>query len=113
MRHSVTLLSYLFRKTLDNLLYALTAPGMISLASLIPTLAIVSYPSGKPKGWLPLYTMVTFRPDINYATVKKKAARQSAILTGLSWIGISVLGAAGAWLVWSTRGMLLDYLHNN
>ncbi|KIM49214.1 hypothetical protein M413DRAFT_21477 [Hebeloma cylindrosporum] len=113
MRHSVTLLSYLFRKTLDNLLYAITAPEMVSLASLIPTLATVPYPSGKPKGWLPLYTMVTFRPDINYATVKKKAACQSSILTGLSWIGVSVLGAAGTWLVWSTRGMLLDYLHNN
>jgi len=113
MRHSVTLLSYLFRKTLDNLLYTVTSPEMVSLASLIPTLATVPYPSGEPKGWLPLYTMVTFRPDISYAIVKKKAARQSAILTGLNWIGVSVLGAAGVWLLCSTREMLLDYLHNN
>ena len=112
MRHSVTLPSYLFRKTLDNLLYTVTSPEMVSLASLVPTLSTVPYPSGKPKGWLPLYTMVTFRPDISYGTVKKMAARQTAILTGLSWIGVSVLGAVGVWLMCSTREML-DYLHNN
>ncbi|KAF8969990.1 hypothetical protein BDZ97DRAFT_1653142 [Flammula alnicola] len=107
MRYSVTLLSYLFRKTLDNCLYSLTSPRMVPLATLIPTLATRPYPPGKPKGWLPLYTMVTFRPDISYAIVKQKAARQSTILTGLSWIGVSVFGAAGAWL---TRKMLVYYL---
>jgi len=108
MRHSVTQLSYLFRKTLDNLLYSLTSPRVVSLASMIPTLAKLPYPVGKPKGWLPLYTMVTFRPDINYATVKKKAERQATILTGLSWIGVAVCGAAGAWLMWSTTEMVLN-----
>ncbi|PPQ86873.1 hypothetical protein CVT25_012592, partial [Psilocybe cyanescens] len=110
MRHSVTQLSYLFRKTLDNLLYSLTSPQMMSLSSLIPTLSSLPYPPGKPKGWLPLYTMVTFRPDINYATVKKKAARQATILTGLSQIGVIVFGAAGAWLMWSTGDMVLNLL---
>lgn len=108
MRHSVTQLNYLFRKTLDNLLYSLTSPQGISLSSLIPSLAKLPYPTDKLKGWLPLYTMVTFRPDINYATVKKRAARQATILTGLSRIGVAVLGAAGAWLMWSTTEMVLN-----
>ncbi|KDR81522.1 hypothetical protein GALMADRAFT_239524 [Galerina marginata CBS 339.88] len=108
MRHSVTQLSYQFKKTLDNLLYSLTSPQVVSLASLTPILAGQPYAASKPEGWLPLYTMVTFRPDISYATVKKKAARQATILTGLSWIGVTVFGAAGAWLMWSTREMVLD-----
>ncbi|KAF8163218.1 FAD/NAD(P)-binding domain-containing protein [Crassisporium funariophilum] len=113
MRHSVTQLSYLFRKTLDNLLYSLTSPLMVSLDSLAPILAKVPYPPGQPKGWLPLYTMVTFRPDINYAAVKKKAARQAAILTWLSWIGVAVLGVAGAWIMWLARKMFVDYVQDS
>lgn len=107
MRHSVTQFSYLFRKTVDNLLYSLTSPQVVSLASLVPALSTQPYPPRQPKGWLPLYTMVTFRPDISYATVKKKAERQAAIITGLGWIGVAVFGAAGAWLMWSTKKLVL------
>lgn len=107
MRHSVTQLTYLFRKTLDNLLYSITSPQLVSLSSLVPTLSRVPYPPGKPKGWLPLYTMVTFRPDINYATVKEKAARQSIILDWMSWIGVVVVGVAVAWIMWLARKMVV------
>ncbi|KAF4615454.1 hypothetical protein D9613_002964 [Agrocybe pediades] len=110
MRHSVTQLSYLFRKTMDNLLYSLTSPRMASLASLTPKLATLPYPTGEVRGWLPLYTMVTFRPDINYAAVKKRAARQATILTGLSWIGVGLCGVAGAWLLWAARAATLHLL---
>ncbi|CAA7271785.1 unnamed protein product [Cyclocybe aegerita] len=113
MRHSVTQLGYLFRKTLDNVLYSLTSPRIVSLASLIPTLAKSPYPTGKPNGWLPLYTMVTFRPDINYATVKQKAARQATILAWLTWIGVLLLGVVGSWIAWFMREMLVDYLVNS
>jgi len=112
MRHKVTQASYLFKKTLDNLLYSLTSPKVVSLATLTPTLSRRPYPPGEPKGWLPLYTMVTFRPDINYATVKRKAARQAAILTWIMWIGVAVVGAVAAWLMWITREMLVDYLQD-
>lgn len=107
MRHSVTLLSYWFRKTVDNVLYTLTSPRVVPLATLLPTLATSPYPLSKPKGWLPLYTMVTFRPDISYAVVQERAERQSVILTGMGWIGVSAVGAVGTWL---TRKMLLYYL---
>jgi len=73
----------------------------------MPILSSLPYPPDEAKGWLPLYTMVTFRPDINYATVKKRAVRQTTILTGLSWIGVTVCGVAGAWLLWAARGMIL------
>ncbi|KAF9483907.1 FAD/NAD(P)-binding domain-containing protein [Pholiota conissans] len=107
MRHSVTLLSYWFRKMLDNFLYSASSPRVVSLPALLQTLSVHPYPLDKPKGWLPLYTMVTFRPDISYAIVQERAARQAAILTGISWIGVSLLGAAGTWL---TRKMVLYYL---
>ena len=76
---------------------------MVSLESLTPVLAKVPYPPGKPKGWLPLYTMVTFRPDISYATVKKKAASQAAVLTWIIRIGVATLCVTGTWTMVSTK----------
>jgi kynurenine 3-monooxygenase len=94
MRHSVTTPAYIFRKTVDALLYTLTAGRNISLASLVPLLSRVPF-AADISGWLPLYTMVTFRPDISYATAKQRAERQSRILTGLGWAATGALGAAG------------------
>jgi len=103
MRHKVTQSSFVFWKTLDNLLYSLTSPETASLSHVVPSLAKQPYPPGKPKGWLPLYTMVTFRPDINYATARSKAKCQTAMLTRTVWIGVAALGVAAGWLAWSTR----------
>ncbi|KAF8574488.1 FAD/NAD-binding domain-containing protein [Ramaria rubella] len=105
MRHSVTTPSYIFRKTLDNVFAALSAP-YIPFSVLAPTLARAptGFPSPAPRGWLPLYTMVTFRPDISYAAAKRKAERQSTIITGIGlasfgvgfWIGLAGMrGALG------------------
>jgi len=110
MRHKVTQGSFIFRKTLDNLLYSLTSPESVSLSTLVPILAKQPYPPGKPKGWLPLYTMVTFRPDISYATVRAKAASQTGILTRVMWIGAVTIGATTGWLVWAAGNRLLHYL---
>lgn len=96
MRHSVTTPGYLFRKALDNILYALTAH------QLAPELTESDdpFPTRAPSGWLPLYTMVTFRPDISYALVKRKAQRQTTILNYASWISaaatVGVFGIAFA-----------------
>ena len=78
---------------------------MVSLESLAPVLAKIPYPPGKPKGWLPLYTMVTFRPDISYAAVKRKAASQATVLTVIIWIGVATatLCVAGTWTMASTK----------
>jgi kynurenine 3-monooxygenase len=108
MRHKVTQGSFIFRKTLDNLLYSLTSPEVASLSHLVPTLSKQPYSPGNPKGWLPLYTMVTFRPDINYATARAKAMRQTAILTRTIRIGVAALGAAAGWLAWAARNRTLD-----
>ncbi|KAJ7452516.1 hypothetical protein B0H11DRAFT_2073793 [Mycena galericulata] len=99
MRHSVTTPAYIFRKTVDALLYSLTSPRIISLPSLIPLLSRVPF-AAKVSGWLPLYTMVTFRPDIGYATAKRRAERQLRILSALGWVGIGALGAAGVRVIW-------------
>ncbi|KAF8797942.1 FAD/NAD(P)-binding domain-containing protein [Phlegmacium glaucopus] len=113
MRHSVTTLRYVLRKFLDNLLYSLSSPLMVSLESLAPVLAKVPYPPGKPKGWLPLYTMVTFRPDISYAVVKKKAAGQATIVTWIGWIGVATFGVAGTWTMWLAQKLLINYIQHS
>lgn len=103
MRHKVTQGSFILQKALDNLLYSLTSPEVAPLSHLVPTLAKRPYFPGKPKGWIPLYTMVTFRPDINYAAARAKAIRQRAILTKTIWIGVAALGAVAGWTAWATR----------
>lgn len=98
MRHSVTTLGYIFRKTLDNVLYSLSSKQVTSDA-LMSMLSRVPFPSESPTGWLPLYTMVTFRPDISYATAKQVSARQTRILEAVGWfstiVGLSIAGAMG------------------
>jgi kynurenine 3-monooxygenase len=100
MRHSVTTLGYILKKTLDDLLYSFSSGPKLSLASLSLLLSHVSYPPGEPDGWLPLYTMVTFRPDISYATARRKAAQQARIIVGLGWAVISLVGVVGMWIMW-------------
>ncbi|KAJ7285941.1 FAD/NAD-P-binding domain-containing protein [Mycena rebaudengoi] len=105
MRHSVITPAYIFRKTIDALLYSLSSRRIISLPSLIPLLSRMPF-APQVSGWLPLYTMVTFRPDIGYATAKRRAERQSRILSGLGWAGTA--GVVGvmmrvAWFTFSRR----------
>jgi hypothetical protein len=44
-------------------------------------------------GWLPLYTMVTFRPDISYAAARKRAEVQTRVMTVLGWT-MGIVGVA-------------------
>ena len=94
MRHSVITPAYRFRKALDNLLYSLnwkhvTAKDVVS--SLVNKTFVNS-----PGGWLPLYTMVTFRPDLSYSTVQRRSQRQSRILEMAGWTSAGLaLGTAG------------------
>lgn len=112
MRHSVTTLSYIVKKTVNNLLYSLSSSKAVDMASLRPTLSRVPYPTGEPASWLPLYTMITFRPDISYATAKRKAERQARILEGFGWAGAALLGVAGLWATSLLRHSLTQRLHN-
>ncbi|KAL0947011.1 hypothetical protein HGRIS_013155 [Hohenbuehelia grisea] len=101
MRHSVVTPTYIIKKTLDTLLFSLTSRQTASLASLGPALSRTPFPPGMPSGWLPLYTMVSFRPDISYATARRKAARQSRILANVVSLGTALLSVATAYLAWS------------
>lgn len=92
MRHSVTTPGYLLRKVVDNMLYALTSRP-ISIDSLSSDGSHDAFPTKWPSEWLPLYTMVTFRPDISYGTVRRKARRQAQILSYVGWVG--VVGSIG------------------
>jgi kynurenine 3-monooxygenase len=98
MRHSVTTSIYILKKTLDDFLHSLSSGPIIPLASLGQLLSRVPFPPRETSGWLPLYTMVTFRPDIGYATARKKALRQADILTRIVWCASSVIGIVGIWL---------------
>jgi len=51
--------------------------------------------------------MVTFRPDINYATAKRKAILQNQLLVVSGWLGILflwVLAAFLAQIMWDRVG---------
>ncbi|KAI0035696.1 FAD/NAD-P-binding domain-containing protein [Vararia minispora EC-137] len=104
MRHAVTTPTYLFRRAVDKFLFSISSPKPVTLKSLGPLLARVSFPSAKPQGWLPLYTMVTFRPDISYATAKKKSEQQSALISTLGYLGTGVIGVASISLAWMAYG---------
>ena len=93
----MTTLSFRLRKKIDNLLYKLGGKRPETVASLGPGFHKAVYPSTQVKGWMPLYTMVTFRPDIGYAVAKSKADRQARILNavgfGAAFFGVvSVVG---------------------
>lgn len=100
MRHLVMTPAYLFRKALDNVLFSLSSRQRFTLASLGPMLSRIPFPSRNPSGWIPLYTMVTFRPDISYATAKRKAVQQTELLTNAGILGSAVLAAASMGLTW-------------
>ncbi|KAF9642774.1 hypothetical protein BDM02DRAFT_3132873, partial [Thelephora ganbajun] len=85
MRHDVTTFSFRLRKKIDNLLYKFGGKQPETLASLGPRFYKDVYPSAQPKGWMPLYTMVTFRPDIGYAAAKSKAEHQTGVLNALGF----------------------------
>ena len=99
MRHSVTTPTYLLRRAVDRVLFSVSARKPVTLESLGPFLARGPFSATVASGWLPLYTMVTFRPDISYAMVKKKAAQQSKI--------ISVLGLIGSGVAVASLGLLV------
>jgi kynurenine 3-monooxygenase len=100
MRHSVTTFAYFAKKVIDNLLFTITSRSSTSLVSFRPLLSRMPYPPGEPSGWLPLYTMVTFRPDISYATAQKRAIRQAAIIERVFRTVLMLLGLVGIWLIW-------------
>jgi kynurenine 3-monooxygenase len=91
MRHDVTTLSFRLRKKIDNLLYKWGGKEPETLTSLGPRFHKDVYPSAQPRGWMPLYTMVTFRPDVGYAAAKTKAERQTRILNAIG-IGAGFFG---------------------
>lgn len=70
MRHSVTSSLYLLRKAVDGVLSRTLGDA-----------------------WLPLYTMVSFRPDIPYSRAVEKEALQKTIINyGLTTVGLLSLG---------------------
>ena len=76
---------------MDNILYSLTAQQAIPEGiSRAPPLRKDAFPTDRPSGWLPLYTMVTFRPDIGYATAKRESYRQAQILNYATWATTAV-----------------------
>ena len=82
---------------MDNILYSLTAQQVMPAAlSPKPSPAQDAFPTRRPNGWLPLYTMVTFRPDIGYATARRESKRQAQVLQYATWASAAVtVGAIG------------------
>ncbi|KAJ7257174.1 FAD/NAD-P-binding domain-containing protein [Mycena haematopus] len=90
LRRGFATFSYVIKKYIDNVLYARSAKGAAKLTLSDLKENIYGPP---PSGWMPLYTMVSFRPDISYATARKKAASQERLMdrAGMT-IGLLVVG---------------------
>jgi kynurenine 3-monooxygenase len=106
MRHSVTTPTYLLRHALDFALASISRasgvaqrpPTIHSVADAGISLPVrktldshsVAYAAPYPKGWLPLYTLVTFRSDVPYSAAKRKSAAQNKVLEILLGTGVAV-----------------------
>lgn len=104
MQHSVATPAYLLHRALDNVLAHLTRGWQAAPSTAVQQLSEVPFPSSSPAGWLPLYSMVTFRPDISYSTLKRKAERQEQVVRWVGGIGttaalLGIIGFAGLKLV--------------
>ncbi|KAG8868012.1 kynurenine 3-monooxygenase, mitochondrial precursor [Serendipita sp. 405] len=93
MRHAVTTPLYKLRKRVDGLLSRLTP--FTAFEAFIPRLKQETF-LPTPRGWLALYTMVTFRPDISYAEVKRKARRQDTFINNVAWSGLMFVLGTGS-----------------
>ncbi|KAJ7794104.1 hypothetical protein B0H14DRAFT_2392835 [Mycena olivaceomarginata] len=86
MRHSVATWSYMIRAFIDNILYAISeSPSLVDLSETIFGPQVPSW------SWVPLYSMVSFRPDISYSAAKKKAERQERLIDSLGVV-VGTLG---------------------
>ena len=74
----------------DNLLFSLTCRTPVRPADLGAFPPGVTFPVGRARGWLPLYTMVTFRPDISYGNAKRKAAEQRETIGMVGSVALGV-----------------------
>jgi kynurenine 3-monooxygenase len=99
MRHSVTTPVHKLKRMMDNLLFSLTCRTPVTLTDLGALPPGVTFPPGRPRGWLPLYTMVTFRPDISYANAKRKAAEQAQVISKVGIVGSVALGVGASVLL--------------
>ncbi|EIW60002.1 FAD/NAD-P-binding domain-containing protein [Trametes versicolor FP-101664 SS1] len=94
MRHAVTTVAYRFRKALDNVLYSFNRKS-VAAQDVFPALAKTTFVNA-PSGWLPLYTMVSFRPDISYSTLRRRFQRQTEILELAGWLSVgAAVGTVG------------------
>ena len=91
MRHDVTTPVYRLLKTIDTFLASFTPP--VSFQSSVGKLSKVPYPSKAARGWIPLYTMVTFRPDVSYALAQQRAAWQMRMIRIAGWTFLGALGS--------------------
>ncbi|KAJ7157098.1 FAD/NAD-binding domain-containing protein [Mycena filopes] len=97
LRHDVATWSYMIKAFIDNILYALS-----DTESLVDLSQMISGPE-VPSGWIPLYSMVSFRPDISYSAAKKKAERQERLV---DFIGLGLGALAIAYAVWYLSAFL-------
>lgn len=119
MRHDVTTPSYLFRKTVDNILEALTSSSPSSLSSntgngstdpgkLSYTMPLAEDGTGnafapEPFGWLPLYSMVTFQPHLSYSAARRRAQYQTRVLRTVEQAILFGATLAVGWTAWTMR----------
>ena len=78
---------------------AIARVARVAMGQLTSQLRTMTFLNEAPRGWIALYTMVTFRPDISYGAVRRKADRQNKVVEGFAGgLAMASLGTA-AWLL--------------
>jgi len=95
MRHSVTTIAHRLKRVVDNLMFSLTCRTAVTLMSQGTFPPGVTFPVGTPRGWLPLYTMVTFRPDISYSRARRKADQQARVMNNVGSVALGMGASVG------------------
>ncbi|WVQ85327.1 kynurenine 3-monooxygenase [Cryptococcus sp. DSM 104549] len=85
------------RRHLDTLLTTLFPSSHSPSSPSRPSLSLTDpFPTKRVKGWISLYEMVTFRPDVGYAEALRKEQWQKDVMGWAGWAGgLLGLGAVG------------------
>jgi len=102
MRHSITTISYLLRKWIDDLLSKFTPHQLTAeMRSSLQNGGL--FPASWASGWLPLYTMVTFRADMAYSSVMAQHYWQITVLKVVRRMAFVVAVGLGANYLWRSK----------
>jgi kynurenine 3-monooxygenase len=107
LRRDCTTPSFYIRRAIDHALATVMAPRSTASAA-AQVDAVSAYAAAQPKGWLPLYEMVTFSPWLRYSSARERAAKQARVVHAVELaLGAGALSAV-TWASWAAATSLIS-----